>query len=307
MVRNLWAISCYFNPLGYQSRLKNYRIFRQRLTVPLITVELSHGGEFHLRPDDAEILVQTKCEDLLWQKERLLNIALRSVPRECCSVAWLDCDVVFETSDWPERTAELLQQFKIVEPFSLAYELVQDGLPEEPGSKQDEGYSLLYALANDIVPPEILRGNMRLEKRISSGLAWAAHRELLDRHGFYDACVMGSGNRAIACAALGRFDDAIRYLQMNANWAKHYLTWAQPYFETVQGKVGYVDGSLFHLWHGDLGHRRYAERHGYLSRCGFDPATDIYIDDNGTWRWKGPKTETEQYIRGYFQSRREDG
>lgn len=272
-----------------------------------MTVELSHDGHFQLQRGDAEILVQIECPDLLWPKERVLNVGLQSVPKDCRIVAWLDCDVVFEEPDWAEQTAELLQKFKIVEPFSFAFETAKGKLPEEPGSKQDEGYSLMYALANHIVPPEILRGNMRVEKRISSGLAWAARREVLDQHGFYDACIMGSGNRAIACAALGRFDDAIYYLRMNPIWAKHYMEWAQPYFDMVQGSVGYTDGGLFHLWHGELENRRYAERHEYLSKCGFDPTKDIYIGENGAWRWSGTKTEMEKYIRGYFQSRREDG
>lgn len=305
--RNLWAITCYFNPLGYQSRLKNYRIFRQRLIVPLVAVELSHDGQYHLRADDAEILIQIKCEDFLWQKERLLNVALQSVPQDCPAVAWLDCDVVFENPDWPQRASELLQSFKIIEPFEFTYETRKDGLPGEVDSKEDEGYSLMYALAKGIAPPDILRGNMRLEKRISSGLAWVAHRAILDKHGFYDACVMGSGNRAIACATLGRFDDAVHYLQMNPTWAKHYLAWARPFFDTVQGSVGYLPGGLFHLWHGDLRHRQYAERHKFLSDSGFDPTKDIFIDDNGAWRWSGSKTNMEKYIRGYFKSRREDG
>ncbi len=305
--RELWAITCYFNPLSYKSRFTNYRIFRQRLVVPLVTVELSHDGHYHLGPDDAEILVQAKCEELLWQKERLLNIALQSVPQDCLKVAWLDCDVVFENGDWPERAADVLDSFNLVEPFKMTYELPKDGLPEDVDAKGDQGYSLMYALANGIAPPNVLGGNMRLTHRISSGLAWVARREILEKHGFYDACVMGSGNRAIACAALGRFDDAIHYLQMNPNWAMHYLAWAKPYFDTVQGSISYLDGGLFHLWHGELRHRRYAERHRLLGEFGFDPTKDIAVDGDGCWRWKRARSEMEKDIRSYFQSRREDG
>ena len=105
---SVWGITCYFNPIGYRTRLANYRIFRERLIVPLITVELSRDADFHLRPGDADILVQIKCRDLLWQKERLLNIGLQSLPHDCHTVAWLDCDTVFESDDWPERASNLL-------------------------------------------------------------------------------------------------------------------------------------------------------------------------------------------------------
>ena len=31
----------------------------------------------------------------MWQKERLLNVALAAVPNNVEDVAWIDCDVVF--------------------------------------------------------------------------------------------------------------------------------------------------------------------------------------------------------------------
>src|SRR2546429_9079813 len=34
----LWAITCYFNPMGWRRRLANYHAFRRRLSLPLITV-----------------------------------------------------------------------------------------------------------------------------------------------------------------------------------------------------------------------------------------------------------------------------
>ena len=79
-VRNLWAITCYFNPIAYKRRLENYHTFRQHLAVPLVTTELSFDGNFQLQHDDADILVQLHGGDVLWQKERLLNVALKSVP-----------------------------------------------------------------------------------------------------------------------------------------------------------------------------------------------------------------------------------
>jgi hypothetical protein len=304
---SFWAITCYFNPIGYRRRLENYRIFRERLIVPLVTVELSQDDDYHLRPGDAEILIQIKSPDLFWQKERLLNKGLQSVPRDCDIVAWLDCDAVFESDDWPERTRKLLENYQIVAPFKQMYELPKHGLPEDTDSKRVVGYSLPYALANGMAPPEVLRGNMRVKDRITSGLAAVARKSTLAKHGLYDACIMGSGNRAIACAALGRFDDAIHYLQMNPNWARHYLAWARPFFDTVGGRFAYLDEIAFHLWHGELETRQYAERHAILKEFGFDPGKDIATDENGCWRWNQAKGDVRESILRYFQSRCEDG
>jgi hypothetical protein len=305
--QQLWAITCFFNPLGCESRLRNYRIFRENLSLPLVAVEWSREGRFQLRQNDADILLQIGSGDLLWQKERLLNIALQSVPQDCSLIAWLDSDVIFEDSSWADRTVDLLRKYMIIEPFSLVYEVPRGGMPGDAGSRRDRGYGLLYALAEGIAPPEVLRGDMRVQDRTSCGLAWAARREILDRYGFYDACVLGSGNRAITCAMLGRFGDAIKYLQMGPTWARHYRNWAQPYFEAVHGSVGFAEGGLFHLWHGELENRRYAQRHAFLGNRDFDPAKHIWIGDQGTWRWNGLKSEAEPYVHGYFQARREDG
>jgi hypothetical protein len=302
---SVWGITCYFNPIGYRRRLENYRIFRKKLIVPLLTVESSQNNDYHLRPGDADILVQVKSQDLLWQKERLFNIGLQSLPRDCDTVAWLDCDVVFESDDWPERASNLLETYKIVMPFKFMYELPKVGLPDGDDSERPVKYSLMYALASGMSPN--LRGNILLKERIAAGMAGVARRAILEKHGFYDACVMGSGDRAMASAALGRFDDAIHYLQMNPNWAKHYLAWAQPFFDTVRGSVSYLDEGLSHLWHGELENRQYAERHAFLKELGFDPAKDIVIDGNGCWRWNQPGSDMNGCVLRYFQSRREDG
>jgi hypothetical protein len=303
----VWAITSYFNPVGYRRRLANYKVFRERLELPLVAVELSQNDRFELGPDDADVLIQLKCDDLLWQKERLLNIALHSLPSECETVAWLDCDVVFERASWAKRANALLDRFKIILPFSNFYELPRDGLPEDPDARRVTGYSSVYAIERGIVSPEVQRGNMRLTRHIVSGGCGLAHRAFLDRHGFYDACVMGSGNRAFMCATVGRFDDAIHYLRMGTGWTEHYLAWAKPFFAEVSGRVGYLDEGLFHLWHGELKDRKYSERHGLLSAIGFDPARDIAMDSNGCWRWAGSRNGLAQSLRSYFESRREDG
>ena len=97
----LWAVTSYFNPLGWRSRLENYRLFRKHLEVPLIAVEWHPHGEFQLGPGDADVLAQVQGGDLMWQKERLLNIGMASVPAGVEFVAWLDCDIVFCQRGWP--------------------------------------------------------------------------------------------------------------------------------------------------------------------------------------------------------------
>jgi hypothetical protein len=305
----LWAITSYYNPLGYASRLINYHRFHEALRVPLVTVEWSCDGNTDLNPGDADVLIQVVSPDILWQKERLLNLAIKAVPNSCNNIAWLDCDLVFEDDDWAERTVMLLDNFPLVQPFSALYEM-----PKQPGAAvldPKNAYStvlgIMSALSTGVVDLDVLRGNIRLTPGCASGGAWAASREVLEAHdNFYDSCILGSGNRAMFCAAVNRVGDAIDYLRMNEPWAEHYSNWARSCYEAVQGEIGFAEGGVFHLWHGSLTDRSYADRHKMLQRFAFDPRQDIAIADAGCWRWASSKHDMHQYVRDYFQSRRED-
>src|SRR5215203_976470 len=308
----LWAITSYFNPMRYGRRLANYRTFREHLKVPLITVELSYAAEeFDLREGEADILIQLRGRDVLWQKERLLNVGLGALPSECTKVVWLDCDVIFGEDGWAEEVSGLLDEFPLVQAFRRVHYLPRDlglGKPS-PADAEFSRSSTASAVASGISahaslsrPPET-----PYQDRNSTGYAWAARRELLDEHGFYDVCIVGGGDRAMAAAAYGIFDMVVADHGMNERQEEHYLAWAEPYFESVGGAVSFADNDLFHLWHGEMRDRWYGERHEGLRRFRFDPYEDIAIDENGSWRWASNKPQMHQWVKEYFVSRREDG
>jgi hypothetical protein len=306
----LWAITCYFNPSGYKRKLFNYRHFRRHLPVPLACVELSFGGPFDLGPSDADLLVQIRGEAILWQKERLLNVALQHLPGACSAVAWVDCDVIFERSDWPERAEEALSNYPFIHLFQRRCYLASTAASTSLDLRQveSEAVSLGYLIETGQASPDhVRRSGAPLILGSTAGLAWAARREVVSRRGLYDACILGTGDRVMAAAAVGRFDYGIDALLMNPRQAQHYLSWARPFFAAVRARVGHVEGRVYHLWHGDLLHRRYHERHEGLRRYNFDPFVDIARDMDECWRWNSNKYALHAYVRGYFESRNEDG
>jgi hypothetical protein len=307
---SLWAITCYFNPAGYRRRIVNYRAFRTHLAVPLVTVELSFDGHFELQRADADVLVQLQGGSILWQKERLLNIAVKQVPRACDNVAWLDCDVIFASDDWVGRAGRALEEFGLVHLFHERHdlprhvELNQVWSWDAPPTAESAVHKMA---AGEAAPEDFFLADAPLERRSTMGLAWASPRTVLETHGLYDACVLGSGDRVILCAALGRFGYGERATLMNARQAEHYRRWAQPYHETVRDRVGCIEGRLFHLWHGDRQDRRYGERHRVVGEYDFDPFTDIVLDRNGCWCWSSDKRELHGFAKRYFEARNEDG
>jgi hypothetical protein len=88
----IWAVTTYYNPCNYKRRLENFKVFRENLNLPLLVVELSYGIQYGLTKNDAEIVIQLKGSSIMWQKERLLNIAIDKLPKHVENVVWLDCE-----------------------------------------------------------------------------------------------------------------------------------------------------------------------------------------------------------------------
>jgi hypothetical protein len=307
----LWAITSYFNPMHYERRLLNYRIFRSRLKVPLLAIELAYDSNFELQHEDAEILIRLRGNAVLWQKERLLNVALRSLPDDCRKVAWVDCDVIFGTDYWIRSAIDLLDRFSLVQIFKNAHYLSAQWTPAKnlvdtdvEITRPSAAFSILSGT------PAVQSIGHELDERIGTaapGFAWAARRELLDQYGFFDACIVGGGDRALACAANNCPEVLVKRHFMNKSQQDRYMSWADPFYRAVRGQIGYVDVDLFHLWHGGVHDRRTRARHEGLQRFNFDPAVDIAIDTGGCWRWASDKPGMHDYVRSYFSSRREDG
>jgi len=308
---DIWAITSYFNPLGYRRRLANYRTFRDKLEIPLVTVELCYG-EPALSDRDADVYVQLHGGAILWQKERLLNIALRALPAHVKYVAWLDCDIVFARSDWALEARRTLAHCKLIQPFSRMYRLGPQQTPETTDTSSMEfGTSIVQLMAEGRAEPHDFRPNSTANnltrRRGLFGLAWAAERALMEKHSFYDAMIVGSGDRALASAAMGSAEDAVDTMQMSSARADHYRAWAERFHADVQGQIGFVEGAILHCWHGDPADRRYMERHTEFAKLEFDPARDIAISDNGLWAWTAAGHRLEPFLKGYFAGRQEDG
>lgn len=307
---NIWAITSYYNPISYKRRLSNFKIFKNKLTIPLLTVELSTSNNFELKSSDSEVLIQVQSNSVLWHKERLLNIALKHIPKHVDYIAWLDCDVIISNPFWTNEVIEKLSSYKLVQLFSNLTDMHQSEEIESNGSINQNitGYSVAYLSeenklsAEDYNPSQT--GSVR---RCLFGLGWAAEKRIIETCGFYDAMVIGSGDRAMACAGYGRFEDAINVAKMSEVRKKHYLNWAYKFHELIEGKISYLDNKLVHLWHGDLSNRKYVERHSDFSKLDFNPFEDIILNDFDCWEWKNNKGIFQTFIKNYLTNRKEDG
>lgn len=306
----IWAITSFFNPARYYRRRENFREFRNRLGIPLLAVELGFDQQFELRDDDAEILIRKTGGDVMWQKERLLNIALTALPASCRYVAWIDSDLIFARSDWPALAVRALEVAPLVQLFSNLYLLARGVQDKMTNTTSVE--ACLPALGKGIRSGRSAR-ECFAETRAgsahaySASPAWAMRRDVLSSFGFYDACILGGGDSALICAMLGFPDHVVLRHHMNAPRAEHYLEWAKPVAACVGADFAMLDGAAFHLWHGSIADRRYADRHVAFGRFDFDPTRDIAAQPSDAWRWNTDRPDMHAHVAAYFASRFEDG
>lgn len=300
----VWGITSYFDPTGRKRRLSNYREFHRRLRVPLVAVELSFDGSFDLTADDAEILIQVQGGSILWQKERLLNLALQALPNSCDTVAWLDCDTLFLRPDWPSAARRQLDHFALVQLFERLFYVPANyrGDFEDLARLQVPYRSVVYYLNHGMLTTEsFVTPGMSQRIRYMPGMAWAAKRTTLQSQGFYDALVLGGGDKAIFSAACGRFVEHTQSFQPGLGARAHYLAWAERFYDATRGQLGYIEGDLLHLWHGEIAHRGYANRYASFAPFGFDPCSDIALNKDGVWQWNSDKPKMHDFVREYFE------
>ena len=307
---SLWAITTYYNPLEYRSRRENFRVFRDLLPVPLLAVEYSTGSP-QLEPCDADILVQLRGRDVMWQKERLYNIAREHLPPECRYVLWLDCDIAFSGEDWPQRVRDALESYAFIQPFDRLALLQEGARPPVQHEAQvlDWRTSLVALIAGGVDPRAIYgKWGVSLTMKYAHGIAWAARREICDQFTFYDRLIVGGGDKAFTAALFGQHETLAPTFAFDEPYRSDYLSWAATAHAVAGGSLGFIEATACHLWHGAIALRGYDDRQEKLRDAGFKAMNDLGLDpESGCWRWITDKPALHEHVRNHFIRRQEDG
>ena len=295
---SIWAVTTFFNPVGYKNRYENYKKFREsskRQGLKLLAVELVFGdAKFELRDDDAEMIIRIRGNEknIMWQKEALLNIGIEKLPEDCDKVIWIDCDIIFQDNDWVSRTAQLLEKYKVVQPFSdVTMKNENEDLVEGKGKKISI-YGNIYTRIN--------QGN----RTGHPGFVWAARRNVLKEVKLYDKLITGSADVLISDSFCS--DKVIAKEFHFKNISNDIGNWWGKSFKLVGNSLSYCDGNIFHLWHGNPKNRRNILNRFVLISNNFDFEKDIKKDQFGIWEWTGNNPKVEKYITKYFYIRNED-
>jgi len=281
--RGTAIVTAHYNPVGF-SRLRE-TFYEWRPTVgDVVTMELVIDGEPEI---DNSVVICGNESNALWQKERLINLAIERLPSSVSTVAWVDHDIVFENQNWLVESQRLIDGgLDCVQPFSLV--------------KYQDGAGKVERTSKGAASVSLAGGN----PDTAPGAAWVASRQWLQSiGGLYDRNIVGGGD-AVFFEAVSKRRTKYRERQSEAS-QRHLGRW----IETV-GPVRYgcLPGSVRHLWHGDFSNRQYVSRDAILGQFEYDPMRHIEIDANGLLAWTDAASpEFRAAVAGYFRGRREDG
>ncbi len=312
---SLLAITSYYNPLKGYLRRTNYQCFKKHLGVPLLTVEWSQHGHFELGKQDADELIQLSGGDLLWQKERLLNIGLvRAIELGFDKVAFLDSDIVFEDPKWHEEVSEglnhseFMQCFRTVNylPESNNHELSRGALFKLPFEYQMQSLTSMLIEGKNLycIEGHDFRGDPIFKVRGNPGMAIAVHVGKLRGWSLYEGNIVGGGDFVIQAAINGSLAEMYAVRPFSPGHMRHLNEWADLHCKfNIRTRAS--SGRVCHLWHGRLADRQYEQRYSILPNCDYNPAIDIDMNSSGPLRFAPDSLKLSQAVEAYIASRKD--
>lgn len=281
----LRCVTCYFNINNSTKVKENFIEFRKKFNAPLTIVEL----QFNDQPFWIEDAIQVRGDqsNLMWQKERLINIGIESLPSKVDKVAWIDGDIIFEDLNWFKNTENLLDKVPVTQLFQSVYELNTTNDPV------NNGFGYAY---QKITMPSV--------QNAKYGLAWAANRSIIP-NGINDFSIAGASDVYQALAWTGEWENEY-YGLIGDKHRKELYEKGFGNFISTQGNIGYVKGNIQHLSHGSLKNRKYKHNQLILKNYDFSIEEDIHLDHNLLWQWRSDKPLLKEAIADIFYNRNED-
>lgn len=302
-----FIIACYFNPHNSPYRLKAFNKFYELVKdTNHIILECVIGKSKPQLPENSHIN-RIDTENLLWHKETLLNKIISDyLPKECKYIFWLDADVILTNKNWIVEGVKELKIHNIIQPFEYGIHLERNeskpsfDVNELKKRVFDENYSnrrlwrsfcANFKTAN---LSSIQNENYNIHGHV--GFAWGAKREILDKQPLYDRALIGGADHIIAHASAGQIPHSCISKSFADN-LDEVNTWSKKFYDLVQGKIGFVKGDLYHIWHGDIDRRQYLKRiQQFTEKIKSIKKRDrngLFITEKGD----------DEYIKNYFKDR----
>jgi hypothetical protein len=306
----LYIVVPYFNHTNAAINRTNFELCLRNLRaythVRVIVAEGIWNKDANL-PNFGDLVykhLKFELQSPIWVKENLINLGIQSLNTDWEYVCWLDKDINFLNPNWDIDTINKLKEYDIIQPWSRvqflnkSYEIDMlrsnekssvfiESFYQCPDKEKDKGF-LSYAKASQL----------GYGRSGHPGHAWAINRKFYEKiGGLFDRCIVGGADSFMVVAMDETFN--VPHLAIK----ELYEDFFQTYVNKTRGtKVGYIEGTIVHYFHGEIVNRNYYGRFNILNNK-IDLKNDLGYSNNGTLMINKPNIEKD--ILDYFYSRKE--
>ena len=310
-METLHVVTCVANPLRWASRealaRKAIASWLNAPEVAVTLVEAAHGSRPFALADLAGLRVThvgVRATTMAWSKESLLNIGISRLEGAAEKIATLDADVIFRRPHWAAETLAALDLYPVVQPWDAAYDLG----PHDEHIQTHKSFASVWHSGKPVVASaaKFWRFSGGSYEYPHPGYAWAWVRRALERiGGLFDVGGMGSGDHHMALGMVG-LPEASLPGGVSAAYRNAVTTWSARAAAEINGKLGFVHGTIEHPFHGRKVDRAYEGRWDMFLQHGFDPTTDLKRNLHGVLEFAGNKPALERAYDRHLRSRAED-
>lgn len=291
----LYVILPYFNFCGFKSRRRLFIDFVERNKdvkgVRFVVSEVIGPAPLPKLSVWKHIKTRTRCQ--VWLKESIINMASTHLPSDWKYVSWIDADILFLNQNWVQDTKDSLSYYDIVQLFQTAVNMG----PRGEAMKTDKSFGYMHSRSGTPYTPSDKYGFWH------PGYAWACTRGAWNKMGcLLDWAILGSADRHMALAMIGQAENSCPG-NVHANY-KNMLVEFQK--KCVGLKLGNIDGTILHEWHGRIEDRKYKERWDILTKHQFDPNNDLCLTKDGIIQLVDNGVRMQSDLSSYFLGRKED-
>ena len=292
----LYVVLPYFNFCGFRRRRSLFIEFVNRIhKTHGIRIVISEAMGPEPLPRDLPVWRHLRLETPhpVWIKENLVNLGVCEFPEDWKYMTWVDADITFLNVNWVKDTTTELDSYDIVQLFQTAVNLG----PMGESIKIDKSFGYMYRDSGTPYTKTDRYGFWH------PGYGWACTRKAFEQmNGLIDWAILGSGDRHMALAWIGRVKDSAP-----GTISPNYMNLLTDYQKACKGlEISYVPGTILHHWHGRFEDRRYKERWEILTKNNFDPCLDISVAKSGVTCLTRRGLRFARELQEYFTGRRED-